>query len=252
MIGARARWTLASAALASAWTLVGACGGSAATPPSAPPASEPAERAPLASPGDADLVTLTVHGRRDCDCALWIDGVHHGPLVEGMEVRVTPGEHVLEARRGDAVVAATTISGRAGERGLALVMFEPMAAPAPDEPPPRRAPGHVEVPSTVRESGEGEFDPAIVIRTIGSRERALDDCYEIALGESPDVGGAVTLSMVVAQSGRVDPVVVLDGTIGETGDACVRRVIESIRFNPGPEGGSSTYELTLRFSPERS
>jgi hypothetical protein len=145
-----------------------------------------------------------------------------------------------------------TLSARGGlftPHGRGALVDDPLGEPAAPTPDPARAPGRVELPTTVRESGDGEFDSALVVRAIASRESALDDCYEIARGESPDVGGPLTVRIVAQESGAVAPVQILEGTIGESGDACVLGVFERIRFSPGPFDGPMTYVLTLRFSP---
>lgn len=191
---------------------------------------------------------LIVGARPDTD--VWIDGQRYAPFVRGLRVELTPGEHVLESRRGDVVVGANTVRVEAGLKSWVDLSFMPATEPAPPTPEPPHLPGHVVLPTTVRESGDGVFDAQVVVRTIDRQERALDDCYEIALGAAPEVRGPVTLSMVVLESGRVESAEILRGSIGDNGDACVQGVLERVRFNPGPEGAPMTYELELGFAPD--
>jgi len=83
----------------------------AAAPPAAPPAS-------------AQIGAVRVHSALS-DAQLFIDAHERGPLRDGMEVELPPGAHVLEARRGGAVVATLTVEVRA-----ALLFEATLDAPA--------------------------------------------------------------------------------------------------------------------------
>lgn len=70
---------------------------------------------------------------------LFVDGRPSGPLTDGQRVELAPGAHVLEARRGDVVIARATHFTSAGvfaETRLSEPVVRAEAAPtAPSEEP---------------------------------------------------------------------------------------------------------------------
>jgi TonB family protein len=95
---------------------------------------------------------------------------------------------------------------------------------------------------------DDRFDAAIVMRMVQTRQAALRACYERELRTNPELAGAVTFELTVEESGSVAPVRIVASTIQEAVPACVVTVVSRFRFNPGADGGTSTFRIRLDFA----
>jgi TonB family protein len=99
--------------------------------------------------------------------------------------------------------------------------------------------------------GSGEFDSAVVVRTIKTRIRAIQSCYELELRRNPTLAGKVTVQFSIQTQGNVTDVKVTNNSTGDDAVAnCVANTIGRFRFNPGPQGGSVTYSYPFVFAPQ--
>jgi TonB family protein len=112
--------------------------------------------------------------------------------------------------------------------------------------------GRFRVPSASEdESGSGDFDQSVVVRMITTRRSAIQACYERELRQNPTLQGRVSVAMTIQESGSVSGVRATENTTGSDAvAACVVRVIQGFRFNPGPEGGSVSYTFPFVFEPQ--
>lgn len=100
--------------------------------------------------------------------------------------------------------------------------------------------------------GSGEFDSAVVVKTIKSRIRAIQRCYETELKNDTSLAGKVTIKFTIQQSGTVSNVSSTANTSGSSGlAACIVKTMKRLRFRPGPEGGSVTFSYPFVFAPQR-
>lgn len=102
------------------------------------------------------------------------------------------------------------------------------------------------------EQGSGDFDASVVVRMINTRRSAIQACYERELRASPTLSGRISVGLTIQESGSVSGVHVTDNTMsgGDAVGACVVRVIQGFRFNPGPTGGSVIYTFPFVFEPQ--
>lgn len=99
--------------------------------------------------------------------------------------------------------------------------------------------------------GTGDFDSSIVVRTIKTRIRAIQACYEKQLRRNPTLAGKVTVQFTIQPRGNVTGISVTTNTTGDSQlGACVTSTISRFRFNPGPEGGSVTFSYPFVFAPQ--
>ena len=99
--------------------------------------------------------------------------------------------------------------------------------------------------------GTGDFDPSIVVRTIRTRLRAIQACYEQRLRVNPTLAGKVTVQFTIEQSGTVSAARAAENTTGDAGVAdCVVNTVRRFRFNPGPENGSVQFAYPFVFAPQ--
>ena len=99
--------------------------------------------------------------------------------------------------------------------------------------------------------GTGDFDSAVVVRTIKTRIRAIKACYERELRRNPTLNGKITVQFTIQPRGNVTGIKVTTNTTGDSTLAgCVTKTISRFRFNPGPEGGSVTYSYPFVFAPQ--
>jgi TonB family protein len=106
--------------------------------------------------------------------------------------------------------------------------------------------------SDVDVDGAGEFDQQVVVRMITTRRSAIQACYERELRAAPTLSGRIAVQMTIQESGSVSGVHVTDNTMagGDAVGACVVRVIQGFRFNPGPSGGSVSFTFPFVFEPQ--
>ncbi|MEM1416427.1 MAG: TonB family protein [Myxococcota bacterium] len=167
-------------------------------------------------------------------------------IALGPEGRVTRGA-IREDGIGDEGLLACTRSffralrvspppvGGMASFELAL-RFDPSALPEREAP--------------AEEPAVGDFDPAIVARTLRMRLRALQNCYVERLRENPTLQGTVYVVFTIAESGLVTAARTVENTTGDPGTAaCVLNIIRRFRFSPGPEGGSVRFEYDFSFAP---
>jgi TonB family protein len=81
--------------------------------------------------------------------------------------------------------------------------------------------------------------------------RASDGaCYERELRHDATLEGKVTVEFVVNTDGSVSNARAAENTFSnEAVAACVVSLALGLRFNPGPEGGSVTFQYPFVFSP---
>ncbi|AKF06445.1 AgmX/PglI C-terminal domain-containing protein [Sandaracinus amylolyticus] len=169
--------------------------------------------------------------------------------AEGVGVATSSGGGTLRERSGGGRVGGAT----EGLGGLAAVKGGATTARgeggAVEE---RQVRGRFRAPSDVDdESGSGDFDPRVVIRMIQTRQSAIRACYERELRADPTLSGRVKISLTIQETGSVTGVRVVENTIGsDSVGSCVTRVVQGFRFNPGPEGGSVTYQFPFVFEPQ--
>ena len=89
------------------------------------------------------------------------------------------------------------------------------------------------------------------MKTIRTRIRAIQACYEKELRRNPSLSGKVTAEFTIVERGTVSNVKI---TTNSTGDdavgKCVANTIRRFRFNPGPDGGSVTFSYPFVFAPQ--
>ena len=99
--------------------------------------------------------------------------------------------------------------------------------------------------------GSGDFDSSIVVRTIRTRLRAIQRCYETELRRDPTLQGKVTVQFTIVERGTVSNARSTENTTGSAAVAsCVVNTVRRFRFNPGPEGGSVNFSYPFVFAPQ--
>lgn len=99
--------------------------------------------------------------------------------------------------------------------------------------------------------GSGEFDSAVVVRTIKARLGAIKGCYERELRRNPSLSGKVTIEFTIEERGNVTGVTVAENTTGDSAvGKCVASAVRRFRFNPGPSGGSVVFSYPFVFAPQ--
>jgi len=83
---------------------------------------------------------------------LYVNGLVHGPLTDGMELELPPGAYELSARDGEALVASQTVTLEAGS---AVDVSLSMPAGELDAPPEEAAPAETQEPETSQPSQNG-------------------------------------------------------------------------------------------------
>ncbi|MEM1416868.1 MAG: AgmX/PglI C-terminal domain-containing protein, partial [Myxococcota bacterium] len=112
--------------------------------------------------------------------------------------------------------------------------------------------GHITVTGGGDVGGSGDFDPAIVSRTIRGRIRAIQRCYETQLGRNPTLAGTVRVRFTVTERGTVSGARTVENTTNDAAlAACVAQRIGRLRFHPGPVGGSVDFAYPFVFAPQR-
>jgi TonB family protein len=87
----------------------------------------------------------------------------------------------------------------------------------------------------VEMSGEPE-DEVSIQRTMKRYTGRAKQCYERELKGDPGLAGKVSVSFDIDTFGRVTGVAVIQNTTGDAElAACIKRVVQRIRFNPPPE-----------------
>jgi len=100
--------------------------------------------------------------------------------------------------------------------------------------------------------GNGEFDTATVVAMIKLRMGAIKACYERSLRQNPSLAGKVTVEFTIVPAGTVTaPSVASNSTGDDTVAQCVVTTLRSLRFKPGPVGGSVVYAYPFVFAPSQ-
>jgi hypothetical protein len=108
--------------------------------------------------------------------------------------------------------------------------------------------------TTILDGGETggvgtNFDEGLVVGMIRGRQSALRRCYETALHENPALGGRVGVQFTIQPQGNVSGAHATENTTGSASLAqCVVRVVSSLRWRQGPEGGSISYSYPFMFA----
>lgn len=115
---------------------------------------------------------------------------------------------------------------------------------------PVAATGQATPEEVERQGGPGQFDPAIVARTIRARIRAIQTCYERQLRDNPTLAGRIIVRFTIQPTGTVSGATATEnGTGSPAVAACLVSTISRFRFNPGPEGGPVTFAYPFVLSP---
>jgi hypothetical protein len=130
----------------------------------------------------------------------------------------------------------------------ALVVLMGLAlAPATGARAERAMHGHVVI-GRVSGGGDGELDLAIVQRLARTRRAAFTSCYDRELRSQPRLHGDLVMSVTITESGTTADVRVIEDHLGSAAiAACVTRIFTTLRFSPGPAGGSVTASVPLSF-----
>jgi TonB family protein len=101
-------------------------------------------------------------------------------------------------------------------------------------------------------TGRGFFDQRQVTEAVRRRLGAIRRCYEHTLGARGEVSGKVTTEFTIQEAGNVTSVRTVENTTGTPRMAeCVERSVRTLRFDPGPEGGSVTFRYPFVFAEQR-
>jgi len=115
----------------------------------------------------------------------------------------------------------------------------------------RRIRGRIQLESGGDTGGAGDFDSSVVVRTIRTRIRAIQRCYETELRRNPSLAGKVTVQFTIVERGTVSNARATENTTGSPAVAnCVVSTVRRFRFNPGPEGGSVNFSYPFVFAPQ--
>jgi TonB family protein len=82
---------------------------------------------------------------------------------------------------------------------------------------------------------KGSLPKEVIRRIVRSRINSIRYCYEKQLSQQPDLQGRIAIKFVIAADGKVTTADVMHG-MQEHVDACVQKVVKSMRF-PKPDGG---------------
>ncbi len=139
---------------------------------------------------------------------------------------------------GLGMLATTSMAGMAASEGSAVME--------------RRIRGRTRLDSGGGDiGGSGDFDAGTVVRTIRTRIRAIQRCYENELRRNPSLEGKVTVQFTIVERGTVTGARATENTTGSPAVAsCVVSTVRRFRFNPGPEGGSVSYSYPFVFAPQ--
>ena len=101
-------------------------------------------------------------------------------------------------------------------------------------------------------TGRGFFDQRQVTEAVRRRLGAIRRCYEHTLGARGEVSGKVTAEFTIQEVGIVTGVRTVENTTGTPRmSECVERSLRTLRFDPGPEGGSITFRYPFVFAEQR-
>jgi hypothetical protein len=95
----------------------------------------------------------------------------------------------------------------------------------------------------------GRLDPVLIQRVIRARYGRFQRCFEDGLARNPDLGGRVTVRLVIEADGGVSKVrVVCTSMPDRIVVKCVVAEYEELHF-PKPEGGIVTVVYPIMFTP---
>jgi TonB family protein len=98
--------------------------------------------------------------------------------------------------------------------------------------------------------GPGTFDTAVLVRMLHSRQAAVRACYLRTLRTDATAAGTVRVEMTIAEAGTVEASIASDETGRAELTLCLVQVTRSLRFSPGPEGGTVTYTVPWIFESQ--
>ncbi len=163
----------------------------------------------------------------------------------GVGVATGSGSGTLRARGGGAGSGRTGSLGSLRRTGVAgkRVSTGPVRE--------RRIRGRINLGGGGDIGGSGAFDAAKVAAAIRRRLAGIKRCYESELRNNPGLKGKVVVQFVIQVSGSVTNVKATQNTTGSASVAnCVTGIVRRLRFRPGPEGGSVTFEYPFVFAPQ--
>lgn len=97
---------------------------------------------------------------------------------------------------------------------------------------------------------EGRFAARDVIEVISARRQAIQFCYQDQLRSQPMLAGQLVIAMTVESTGETVNVRVADDELtppSPSVNACLIRVIDELRFEPAPLGGSVSFTVPFVF-----
>jgi outer membrane biosynthesis protein TonB len=159
----------------------------------------------------------------------------------------------MRPRDGCVGGGASCDSGRTGDIGR-LVPSDGVPGPASEGDPIEEVILTIRPPSDPIDEpiGPGWFDHALVTAEVRRRVASIRRCYEHTLGARGDVSGKVTAEFTIHPAGNVSGVRAIENTTGTPRMAeCVERSLRTLRFDPGPEGGSLTFRYPFVFAEQR-
>ncbi len=166
--------------------------------------------------------------------------------VSGVGVASRSGSGALRARAGGG-----DGSGQGGGLGMLAASENAGMAVMPGGVSEMAVRGRIRLQGGGDIGGSGDFDPAIVARTIRTRIRAIQRCYEQQLRRNPTLAGKVTVQFTIVERGTVSAARATENTTNDAAvAACVVNTVRRFRFNPGPEGGSVSFSYPFVFAPQ--
>ena len=92
---------------------------------------------------------------------------------------------------------------------------------------------------------------AEVVRQIKFKLGAIKACYEQGLKRNQGLAGKVTVEFTIQPAGSLTGVKATENTLGDADVAsCILGRIGTLRFQPGPTGGSVTFSYPFVFAPQ--
>lgn len=100
----------------------------------------------------------------------------------------------------------------------------------------------------IRVGGDGIMDESIVTNKIMSQMIEVQRCYGARLKKDAALSGQVVVEFTVEASGAVTGVTVAENKTGDDAVArCVTKIVEPLRFSPGPTGGTALFRYPFEF-----
>jgi hypothetical protein len=169
---------------------------------------------------------------------LYVDATERSTLHDGMEVQLTPGPHVLEARRDGRILANVPVEARS-----ALIYDVTLADETSSSPPPMAAPMAPIPPPAEPPSSAGALAADQVRTVIQGGQPAIRSCYE----EHPVPGTVrIDVNLNIAPDGSVSSATASGGdeAAGPL-RACIEERVRALRFPAASDTTSVTFPFVF-------